>query len=336
MTTASLSSAPSDRRRSRIIVALVTAVMSGVAITLMLGQSYLSPATILAVFSGEHIAGASFTLWELRAPRALVAVLSGACFGLGGAAFQTMLRNPLASPDVIGISTGASACAVFAIIGLSLSGALVSLMAIIGGLGVALCIYLLSWRKGIADTRLILVGIGLSAMLQSAIAYLLTQAPAWSLQEALRWMAGSLNSVHLAQGLPLLLALALLGIPLLCLARHLEVMRMGDDVARGLGIRLSLLRLVVVVAAVGLVAFATAVTGPIAFVAFLSGPIAARLIQHQGSVLLPAMLVGALLVLAADFIGQHLLPARYPVGIVTGVLGAPYLLTFLVRDNRHK
>lgn len=266
-------------------------------------------------------------------PRALVAVFAGACFGLGGAAFQTMLRNPLASPDVIGISAGASAAAVFAIIALSLSGPVVSVLAIIGGLGIALCIYLLSWQRGVADTRLILVGIGLSAMLQSAIAYLITQAPAWSLHEALRWMAGSLNSVHLPQSLPLLLAILILGTPLLCLTRHLEVMRMGDDLACGLGIRLSLTRLAVVIAAVGLVAVATAVTGPIAFVAFLSGPIAARLVHQQGSVLLPAALVGAVLVLTADFIGQHLLPARYPVGIVTGVLGAPYLLTFLIRNN---
>ncbi len=322
-----------QRQRRRIIALLLCALLAGVCLTLMLGQSWIDPATVIAVLSGEQVPGASFTLMELRLPRALIAVLAGACFGLGGAAFQTMLRNPLASPDVIGISAGASAAAVFAIVMLSLRGAPVALVAIVGGLGVALLIYALSWRRGVADTRLILTGIGLAAMLQSAIAYLLTQAPAWPLQEAMRWMTGSLNSVHLDQSLPLLLALVVLGLPLLHFARDLEAMRLGDDMARGLGVRLSLTRLGIVVAAVGLVAFATAVTGPIAFVAFLSGPVAAWLIRHNGSVLIPAAMVGALFVLLGDFIGQHLLPARYPVGVVTGVIGAPYLITLVMRDN---
>ncbi|WP_045990935.1 MULTISPECIES: iron chelate uptake ABC transporter family permease subunit [unclassified Halomonas] len=322
-----------QRQRRRIIALLLCALLAGVCLTLMLGQSWIDPATVIAVLSGEQVPGASFTLMELRLPRALIAVLAGACFGLGGAAFQTMLRNPLASPDVIGISAGASAAAVFAIVMLSLRGAPVALVAIVGGLGVAVLIYALSWRRGVADTRLILTGIGLAAMLQSAIAYLLTQAPAWPLQEAMRWMTGSLNSVHLDQSLPLVLALIVLGLPLLHFARDLEAMRLGDDMARGLGVRLSLTRLGIVVAAVGLVAFATAVTGPIAFVAFLSGPVAAWLIRHNGSVLIPAALVGALFVLLGDFIGQHLLPARYPVGVVTGVIGAPYLITLVMRDN---
>ncbi len=322
-----------QRQRRRTIALLLCALLAGVCLTLMLGQSWIDPATVIAVLSGEQVPGATFTLMELRLPRALIAVLAGACFGLGGAAFQTMLRNPLASPDVIGISAGASAAAVFAIVMLSLRGAPVALVAIVGGLGIALLIYALSWRRGVADTRLILTGIGLAAMLQSAIAYLLTQAPARPLQEAMRWMTGSLNSVHLDQSLPLLVALIVLGLALLHFARDLEAMRLGDDMARGLGVRLSLTRLGIVVAAVGLVAFATAVTGPIAFVAFLSGPVAAWLTRHNGSVLIPAALVGALFVLMGDFIGQHLLPARYPVGVVTGVIGAPYLITLVMRDN---
>ena len=269
----------------------------------------------------------------LRLPRAVLAILTGMCFGIGGIAFQTMLRNPLASPDIIGISSGASAAAVFAIVVLSLSGATVSLFAVIAGLVVALAIYALAWRSEGAGTRLILIGIGISAMLNSTTTYLLTKAPSWTLQEAMRWLTGSVNGASLEQSLPLICALVLLGGTILGLRRSLDAIRMGDDVAVGLGVRLGLTRLTVIICAVGLIAFATAVAGPIAFVSFLAGPIAKRLFGQSGSLILPAALVGACLVLFGDYAGQSLLPARYPVGIITGVLGAPYLLYLIIRDN---
>ena len=322
------------RQRRLTLWGLLAVVLAVFSLVLMQGQRFIPPLTVLQVLLGENVPGASFIITELRLPRALVAILAGCCFGLGGAAFQAMLRNPLASPDIIGISAGASTAAVFAIVMLSLSGTLVSLLAIAASLGVALLIYTLSWRKGVAGARLILVGIGLGAMLQSITAYLLTQAPSWSLQEALRWMTGSLNSITLSQLPPLAVALGLLGSLLLMMSRHLDVMRMGDDMASGLGVRLSLTRFIIILSAVGLVACATAVVGPVAFVAFVSGPIATRLFRRRGSMLIPAALIGALLMLVADFIGQFLLPARYPVGVVTGVLGAPVLLLLLMREHQ--
>lgn len=322
------------RQRGRRLALLLGLLLAGVAATLMLGQSFIPLPTVLRVLTGDDVPGAGFTIMALRLPRAAIALLAGGCLGLGGAAFQSMLRNPLASPDIIGISAGASAAAVFAIVVLSLRGAQVSLLAVVAALAVALLIYALSWRRGVAGARLILIGIGVAAMLQGATAYLLTQAPGWPLQEALRWMTGSLNGVRLAQALPLAVALALGGGTLLHFRHDLEVMRMGDDMATGLGVRLSLARLCIMVAAVGLVASATAVAGPVAFVAFLSGPVASRLFRHHGSMLLPAAMIGALLMLAADFTGQFLLPSRYPVGIVTGMVGAPWLLALLIRDTR--
>ncbi|WP_447042883.1 FecCD family ABC transporter permease [Vreelandella sp. H-I2] len=322
------------KHRVRILAVLSACLLAGVLLTLMLGQSFTPLSTVLRVLGGADVPGASFTVRELRLPRAVVSVLVGACFGLGGIAFQTMLRNPLASPDIIGISTGASTGAVFAIVVLSLSGPAVSLVAIAVGLGVALLIYTLSWRQGVTGGRLILIGIGLAAMLQSITAYLLMRAPSWTLQEALRWITGSVNGAQLDQALPLFIALLLFGGLLLSRRRDLETLRMGDDLAAGLGVRLVVTRAVVVITAVALVAFATAVSGPVAFVAFLSGPIAARLMGRNGSLLVPSALVGALLVLLGDYAGQFLLPARYPVGIVTGVLGAPYLLYLIVRDNK--
>ena len=323
-----------DRRRHVAIAALACIVLLGTALTLSIGRSVTTPLAVIASLTGQETGGEAFTIRVLRLPRALVAALAGMCFGMGGVAFQTLLRNPLASPDIIGISAGASTAAVFCIVVLQLSGAAVSVAAVAAGLGVALLIYLLAWKGGAAGARLILVGIGIAAMLQSFTAYLLTQAPSWSLQQALRWMTGSVNGAQLDQALPLAGALLVFGGALFAMSRDLEALRMGEEMAAGLGVRTGLARITVTCAAVALVATATAATGPVAFVAFLAGPIAARVLRRAGALLMPAALTGAALVVVADFVGQVVLPARYPVGIVTGVLGAPYLLYLIVRDNR--
>ncbi|QIR83752.1 iron chelate uptake ABC transporter family permease subunit [Paracoccus sp. AK26] len=337
MSTAALIAAGRRRRalrRSHVLCGGLALLLAGFALTLMVGQSFVPPADVLRVLAGQDVAGASFTVGQLRLPRAVLAILAGLSFGLGGAAFQIMLRNPLASPDIIGISRGASAAAVVAIVVLGLDGPMVSVLAVIAGLGVALAIYALSFRGGVAGTRLILVGIGISAMLDSIVAFVLSRAPSWDLAEAMRWLTGSVNGAQLSQALPLLVSLAVFGGLLVSRARDLESLRLGDDAAAALGTNVPLTRVLVVVAAVGLIAVATAVTGPVAFVAFLSGPIAARILGPNGSVLIPAGLVGAVLVLGGDYIGQFLLPARFPVGVVTGALGAPYLLYLIMRANR--
>ncbi|SCY07962.1 FecCD family ABC transporter permease [Paracoccus tibetensis] len=321
-------------RRRAVTLALAALLLGAFALTLMLGQSFTPPSQVLRVLAGHDVPGAGFTVGQLRLPRAVVAVLAGASFGLGGAAFQVMLRNPLASPDIIGVSAGASAAAVFAIVFLGMDGAAVSVLAIAAGMGVALLIYLLSFRNGVTGARLILVGIGISAMIHSFIAYALARAPAWSLQEAMRWLSGSLNAARIEQAGPLLAALVLCGGLILSRRRDLEMLRMGDNMAAALGVRVAAVRLSVMLGAVGMIAVASSITGPIAFVAFLAGPIALRITGPHGSVLVPAALVGAVLVLGADYAGQFLLPARYPVGVVTGALGAPFLLWLIIRANR--
>jgi len=321
-------------RHAVLLAVLFALVLAVFGITLSVGQSFAPPLDVIRLLLGEDVPGTSFTVGQLRLPRAILSILAGMCFGLGGVAFQIMLRNPLASPDIIGITSGAGAAAVFAIVVLSITGPMVSILAVAAGLGVAVLVYGLSFRNGIAGTRLILVGIGVSAMLQSVIAYILSSAPAWSLQEAMRWLTGSVNGAQLSQALPLLLALAVFGGLLLSRTRDLETLQLGDDTAAALGVRVARTRMLVIVSAVGMIATATAVTGPIAFVAFLSGPIAARIVRNSGSLLLPSALVGAILVLAGDYAGQLLLPSRYPVGVVTGALGAPYLIFLIVRVNR--
>ncbi|MGP4022476.1 FecCD family ABC transporter permease [Actinomadura sp. 3N407] len=321
-------------RRRLVAGTLAVLIVAGFAVTLMVGQTFYPPGDVARVVLGEQVPGASFTVGRLRLPRAVLAVTAGFGFGLGGVTFQTMLRNPLASPDIIGISAAASAAAAVAIVTLSLGGTQVSIFAIVSALAVALLMYVLAFRDGVVGTRLILIGIGIAAMLHSVISYVLSQAAAWEHQEAMRWLTGSLNGATWEQVLPALIAVAVLTPVLLPLARDLSALQLGDDTASALGVRVERTRVAVIVAAVGLIAFATAAAGPVAFVAFLSGPIAARLVGTGGSLLLPAGFVGALLVLVADFAGQFAFGTRYPVGVVTGVLGAPYLVYLIVRTHR--
>ncbi|MFI6528531.1 FecCD family ABC transporter permease [Streptomyces uncialis] len=321
-------------RRRTVTLVLAGSVAAVFTVTLMVGRTYYPLDDVIRVVLGERVPGASFTVGRLRLPRAVLAVVAGLSFGLAGVTFQTMLRNPLASPDVIGISSGASAAAAVAIVTLSLGGSQVSGLAIAAALAVALLVYTLAFKDGVVGTRLILIGIGIAAMLDSLIAYVLSQAAEWDLQEAMRWLTGSLNGTTWNETVPAAAALAVLAPVLLSRARDLSSMQLGDDTAAALGVRVERTRITVIVAAVGLIAFATAAAGPIAFVAFLSGPIAARITGPGGSPLVPAALVGALLVLVADLTGQFAFDTRFPVGVVTGVLGAPYLVHLIIRTNR--
>ncbi|GEA83672.1 MAG: iron chelate uptake ABC transporter family permease subunit [Cellulomonas sp.] len=322
------------RRRRTVVAVLVGALLAVAVVTLCIGERSYSPLEVLRVLLGEQVPGASFTIESLRLPRLLTGLLVGLGFGMGGVVFQTMLRNPLASPDIIGISAGSSAAAVLAITVLGLSGAVLAGVAVVAGVAVAGAIYALSWRRGVQGARLILIGIAVGAMLDSVISYAMTRAGVYDANEALRWLTGSLNSAFWPGVGPLALAMAVLVPTLLVLSRRLTALQLGDDAAAALGVRPDRARLALLVVAVAMVAVATAAAGPIAFVAFLSGPIAHRLVRGTGSLLVPAALVGALLVLVGDFTGQHLLVARFPVGVVTGVLGAPYLLWLLARTNR--
>ncbi|RFU86120.1 iron ABC transporter permease [Streptomyces triticagri] len=321
-------------RRRIVASAILLLVAAAFVLSLMAGHTFYPAGDVLRVVLGEDVPGASFTVGTLRLPRAVLAVAAGFSFGIAGVTFQTMLRNPLASPDVIGITSGAGAAAAIAIVMFSLGGTEVSVVAIVAALAVALLVYTLAFRDGVAGTRLILIGIGIAALLDSVTSYVLSQAGEWDLQEAMRWLTGSLNGTTWQETAPAGFALLVLGPVLLHQARNLSALSLGDDTASALGVRVERTRLVVIVAAVGLIAFATAAAGPIAFVAFLSGPIAARLVGTGGSLLVPAGLVGALLVLCADFTGQYAFGTRFPVGIVTGVLGAPYLVYLIVRTNR--
>lgn len=322
-----------SRRQRVVVIALAALVLVVFAISLMVGNTFYPLDEVVRVILGQTVPGASFTVGELRLPRASVGALAGFAFGIAGITFQTLLRNPLASPDVIGITTGASAAAVFGVVILSLSETAVSILALVGALATAAAIYLLSHRGHFAGTRLILIGIGVAAMLDALVTYVLSKAAAWDLQAAMRWLTGSLNGATWGTVIPLAIAFAVVVPLLLSRSRDLDALRLGDDTAAALGVPVERTRILLIVGAVAMLAFATAAAGPIAFVAFMSGPIAARLVGPGNALLTASGLVGALLVLAADLVAQFAFDSRYPVGVVAGVLGAPFLVYLLVRTN---
>ncbi|MDV4151115.1 iron chelate uptake ABC transporter family permease subunit [Clostridium sp. AL.422] len=325
------------KRKTRLFsvtIALIILTICLCAMMLLYGETKYPLSTVIRVLSGEQIQGASFAIATLRLPRMLCGLLVGFAFGIAGNTFQTMLRNPLASPDIIGITSGSSVAAVFCILVLHMSGINVSIAALISGLIVSIIIYTLSKGSGFSGARLILIGIGMQAMINAFISFLLLKASQNDVAIALRWLSGSLNGMR-TKDVPILFVIVVIfGGIILFLTKHLQILELGDEFATTLGIKINLIRIILILSAVFLIAFSTAVTGPIAFVAFLSGPIASKLVGPGSANVLAAGLVGAVLVLGADLIGQFVFSTRFPVGVVTGMLGAPYMLFLLISINR--
>lgn len=324
------------RARGRTVtLALAAALIAVFCAALSVGDLHVPLREVIGALTGTADPGVHFIVVELRLPRVLLGLLVGAAFGLSGALFQALLRNPLASPDVIGISQGASAAAVLASLGFAISGIALSAAALAGALLSAALIHALARRGHVCGARFVLVGVGIGAALSSITSYLLTSSQVTAAQNAFLWLTGSLGGSTLAQLWPLLGALLVL-LPLTAVAaRDLETLRLGEDTAAGLGTPVARSRLALLGCAVALAGVATAAAGPVAFVAFVSAPIARRLAPASGAALVPAALTGALLVTVADFAAQHLLwSSQFPVGVVTSLIGAPYLLWLLARANR--
>lgn len=315
------------RRRHRLVTGGLALSLFGVfAARVLLGDFTVTVADFFRILLGAEIPGASYILMEVKLPRAGLAVLVGGAFGLGGAIFQTTLRNPLASPDVIGVSSGASAAAVAGVVLLDLDGWAVSAASVAGAIGVAVLVRLVSGPTG--GYRLVLVGVGLAAALQSVIMYVFTRADEHDAHVVLAWLTGSVSRADWPTIRVLALLLLVLGPVVLWLARSLRITELGADVAAGLGVsarRTDLLLLLAVV----LTAVGVAAAGPVAFVAFLAGPIA-RILNDGRTTLAGAALTGAVIVVGADYVADYLLTdINFPVGVVTGALGAPFLLWLL-------
>lgn len=317
------------RRRLRLVVATGSLILAGVILVrALLGSYRVSLPDAVRIVAGAEVPTASFILMESTLPRAVLAALAGAAFGLAGGVFQAVLKNPLASPDIIGVGMGASAAAVAGIVVGGWSGASLSLAAVAGALLVAVGIRAVA---GPHPTHLVLVGIGTAAVLSSVIHFLFTRADVWDAQLVLRWLTGSVSGASWPVIGSVLVALVVLGSALAVLSRDLDLVELGTDLARGLGSprRDDLLLVIGVV----LMAVAVAGAGPVPFVAFTAAPIARALLRGRRS-LIVAALVGATITVAADHIGSYLIPdVSLPLGVVTGLAGAPVLIWFLVNGR---
>lgn len=322
--------------RAFVVIVLLAAVAAGAGIVLIGSGDYaMTPGEVVSTLFGHGTFQQEFIVTDLRLPRVLVGLLVGAALGVGGAVFQTISRNPLGSPDVLGFGQGATVGALTVIILFQGGAAAVAGGAVVGGLLTGAAVYLLAWKRGVHGYRLVLVGIGAAAMLTAATQYLITKANLVDATRAVVWMTGSLDGRDWAQVWPLLVVCGLL-IPLvLGHGRALRMMEMGDDSAYALGVRVERTRLVLMGCAVLLVAVATAAAGPIAFVSLSAPQLARRLTRSPGPNLAPAAFMGAALLLVADWIAMDAFGDRQlPVGVVTGVLGGCYLLWLLVSERR--
>ncbi|MFF6993885.1 FecCD family ABC transporter permease [Streptomyces sp. NPDC008313] len=322
--------------RACAVVALLLVLTLAASVVLIGTGDYPIPAgDVLRTLAGGGDAGQEFVVDELRLPRVLVGLLVGACLGLGGALFQSISRNPLGSPDVLGLGQGATAGALVVIVLFSGDTEQVALGALAGGLATGFAIYLLAWKRGVHGYRLVLVGIGIAAMVTAVNGYLLTKADLVDAARAVVWMTGSLNGRGWDQVRPLAGLCAVVVPVVLANGRGLRAMEMGDDISYALGVRVERTRLLLLVCAVLLTAGATAAAGPVAFVALTAPQLARRLTRSPGPNLVPSMCMGAALLIVADLASQRAFGAdQLPVGVVTGVLGGAYLLWLLVTERR--
>ena len=323
--------------RPVLVTVLALAAALGVAVLAVgHGEFPISPATVWEVFTGGGTRIERHILLNLRLPRVVCALLVGIALAIAGALTQTFARNPLASPDVLGITAGASAGAVAAIVLGGVAGSLGVPLAALAGAGIsATLVYLLAWRRGLDGFRLVLIGLGIGEILRGFISWVLIRAELVDATRANIWITGSLAGRDWSHAEPLALALLVL-VPLALAATiALRVLAFGADTARGLGVRLQRAQLFVVVIAAALAAVAVAAAGPIEFVAFVVPQIALRLCGGSRPPLLASAMLGALLVVGADLVGQIVVaPKELPVGLLTAMIGTPYLLWLLLRRSR--
>ncbi|MFD8568618.1 FecCD family ABC transporter permease [Streptomyces sp. NPDC059639] len=324
-----------DPRTVVVVAVLVVAVLAAGVVLIGTGDFPIPAMDVLRTLAGHGNAGQEFIINDLRLPRVLVGLLVGGALGLSGALFQSISRNPLGSPDVLGLGQGATAGALVMIVIFGGSAAQVALGALVGGLVTGVAIYVLAWKRGVHGYRLVLVGIGVSAFVTAINGYLLTKADFVDAARATVWMTGSLNGRDWTQVWPLLLMFVVIAPLVAWYGRPLRMLEMGDDAAGALGVPVERTRLLLLAASVVLTAAATAAAGPVTFVALTAPQIARRLTKSPGPNLLASTVLGATLLIVADLASQRAFGAdQLPVGVVTGVVGGVYLLWLLVTERK--
>ncbi|MFJ6671583.1 FecCD family ABC transporter permease [Actinosynnema sp. NPDC091369] len=320
-----------------LLVSTAIAALTAVAAvaTMVTGDFPLTVGEVLATFAGQGDGYADFVVFTLRLPRLITGVLVGAALALSGAILQSLSRNPLASPDIIGFTQGAATGAIAVLVLAQGSMAATALGATVAGLLTSTAVYLLALKQGVQGFRLVLIGIGVSAMMLAVNSYLITRATLESALAAQTWLVGGLNNRGWDQAQVVAVVLAVLLPCALALGRRLALLEMGDSAATGLGVPAERTRLALLAVSVGLAAVATAAAGPISFVALAAPQVARRLTGASGPGLAASALMGGLLLVVSDFAVQRLFPTtQLPVGIATGAIGGLYLVWLLAHEWR--
>ncbi|GLY47011.1 iron chelate uptake ABC transporter family permease subunit [Lentzea sp. NBRC 102530] len=320
-----------------VTVALAALTFLVFCISIAVGDFTIELPAVFRTLIGQGERVDEFVIMDLRLPRSLIGLIVGAALGISGALTQSIARNALASPDVLGITGGASATAVFVVTaggGAALGGAIgLPAAALTGGLLTGFLVYFLAWKKGIDGFRLILIGVSVNAVMQALTTWLLVLADIRDVARAQVWLVGSLDSRSWPQvwsSLWITLALVLV---VLVTSFQMQPMHFGDDVAAGLGVRYSAVRAVLLLCAVLLAGVAVSAAGPVPFVALVAPQITMRLLRSPVPPLIASGLFGSLLLLGSDLIARVVLPYELPVGIVTAIIGGPFLVYLLVRAN---
>ncbi len=322
--------------RAFVVASLLTLTIGAIGMILLVNGTYAtSPTDVLSALLGQHRHDmVRMIVVEWRLPRVGLALLLGAALGVSGAIFQSLTRNPLGSPDIIGFSAGSYTGALIAIILLSGGYYETAAGSMIGGVTTAGAVYVLAWRKGVQGFRLIVVGIGVAAMLSAFNTWMIREADLNVAMSAAIWGAGSLNGLGLEQLVPIAIVLLFL-MPASCfMVRSLRQLEMGDDMARASGVETNRARLFLILIGVALTATVTAAAGPISFIALVAPQIARRLVHSSSPALMSSALMGGVLLLMADWAAQHALSVQLPVGIMTVSIGGFYFLWLLARESR--
>lgn len=325
------------RTRSLIVGAAAILALGALGVVALgLGTYPVAPQDVVRALLGGGEAMDRTVVVDWRLARAAAAITIGILLGVAGALFQTVTRNPLASPDILGLSNGAFTGMLLALILFSGSGPALTAGSLLGGLATAALIWLLAARGGLQGFRLIVVGIGVSAMLASLNTWMLLQVELETAMFASAWGTGSLNGVTAAPLAGALLCALPFAAVALALVPRLRQLELGDDMAAATGARPAAIRAVALVTGVVLVAAATTVAGPVAFVSLAAPQIARRVARTPHLSLILSGLFGGVLLLGADLVAQHVLPTSLPVGVVTVSVGGAYLVLMIILEIRRR
>lgn len=323
----------SNKWRISLLGVFAFLALAGIVVSIGAGSVYISPEEIWLSLSGEGSGTNDKILMNIRLPRTIVAALVGINLSLSGAILQAVMKNPLADPHIIGISSGAGLAGIMVLLMLPESTYLVTPVAFLGAMGAAVCIYILAWKNGIRPIRIILAGVAVSAFLGAGISALMIFYSD-RVHSALMWMVGGLSARSWPH-VEMIYPYTIIGVLLAFFgARHINILQLGDEIAKGLGLRVELVRISLTAVAALLAASAVSVVGLLGFVGLIVPHAARLIIGSDYRFLLPgAALLGVAVVTFSDtFARVAFAPIELPVGILMAVFGAPFFLFLLRRE----